>query len=147
MLDKPQLPATMGKIDPIAEAPTQVWYFRSRELGERGPLKAKAMQEHIDQGDVKVGSVVWRDDWNDWIPAEIAFPSLVAEAKSKRRIARVARAFKEANYAMPAGLGSETEMNKRNRRKKSIFISAVASGVFIIVVLLVVLLKLVANNP
>ena len=45
MLDKPLPPDSFGKVDPIAEAPSRVWYFRSHELGEKGPLKAKAMQK------------------------------------------------------------------------------------------------------
>ena len=73
MLDKPRLPASLGKVDPIAEAPSRVWYFRSRELGEKGPLKGKMMQECLDRGQVKVGCIVWRDDWHDWLPAECSF--------------------------------------------------------------------------
>ncbi len=146
-LDKPQLPATIGKIDPIAEAPTRVWYFRSREWGEKGPLKGKAMQEYLDRGEVKIGCIVWREDWNDWLPAERVFPSLVAEAKEKRQKARVRRAFKEANYKLPDAWDPQAELKNRKRRKNRIFIGAIATGILIIILLLFVLLRLVANNP
>ena len=147
MLGKPKLPASIGKVDPIAEAPTRIWYFRSRELGEKGPFKGKGMQEQFDCGNVKVGCIVWREDWNDWLPAEKVFPSLVAEAKTRRRKVRLSRAIKESNYQMPAELDPNFELNQRKRRKNQIFIGAIAIGVVLIVVLLVVLLKLVSNNP
>lgn len=146
-LDKPQLPATIGKVDPIAESPTSVWYFRSRELGEKGPFKGKQMQEHLDQGNVKIGCIVWREDWHDWIPAERVFPSLVAEDKSNRQKTKVARAIKESNYQLPIELDPENDLHKRRRRKNQIFASAIAIGILIIIVLLTVLLTLVSNNP
>ena len=78
LLDRPQVPETLGKVDPIAEAPHLVWYFRSRSIGERGPLKARAMQQHLNDGVVTIGCLVWREDWLEWQPAEKVFPSLVA---------------------------------------------------------------------
>jgi hypothetical protein len=145
MLDKPAPPNTLGKIDPIAEAPDRVWYFRSRKLGEKGPLKAKAMQSHLDSGDVAIGCIVWRDDWEDWAPAEKVFPSLVAEAKSRRKKARVKRAFKDANYQIPEELDPKSSFNRRRRRKNMIFASAIAAGVVVILVLVFVLAKLLSN--
>ena len=84
LLDKPQPPTTMGKIDPIEEAPRNVWYYRCKELGEKGPLKAKTMQEELDNGNVTIGCIVWRDDWEDWQAAERVFPSLVALLAAER---------------------------------------------------------------
>jgi hypothetical protein len=147
MLDKPQLPASIGKVDPIAEAPSRVWYFRSRELGEKGPLKGKAMQEHLERGHVNIGCIVWREDWNDWLPAERVFPSLVAEAKKQTQKARLKRALKKTDYQMPSESDPHFELNRRKRRKNQIFIGAIVAGVVLIIVLLVVLLKLVSNNP
>lgn len=147
MLDKPKLPATMGKIDPIAESPTRIWYFRSRELGERGPLKGKAMQKHLDQGDIRVGCIVWREDWNEWLPAERVFPTLAVSANKKPQKSRASRGFKEANYQTPVKPNPLSEVKQRQRKKNQIFAGAVLAGVVIIIVLLVVLLKLVSNNP
>lgn len=145
MLDRPAPPSTLGKIDPIAEAPDRVWYFRSRELGEKGPLKGKVMQAHLERGDVKIGCFVWREDWEDWVAAEKVFPTLVAEAKSRRRKARVSRAFKEANYQLPDDFDPDSEFSRRKRRKHQFFAGAIATGVVIIVILVVVLIQLLSK--
>ena len=145
LLDKPGPPKTLGKIDPIAEAPDRIWYFRSRELGEKGPLKAKAMRSHLDRGEVTIGCIVWREDWEDWAPAEKVFPSLVAEAKSRRKQARVRRAFKDANYEIPEELDPNSSFNRRQRRKNRIFATAVAGGIVLIVILVFVLIKLLSH--
>lgn len=78
MLDSPSPSPDFGKVDPIETAPTKVWYFRNKELGERGPLKAKVMQQHVSSGDVAAGCMVWREDWDDWVAAEAAFPQIEA---------------------------------------------------------------------
>ena len=78
MLDRPSPSPDFGKIDPILAAPDKVWYFRNKKIGERGPLKSKIMQQHIESGDVAAGSMVWREDWEDWAAAEDAFPQIAA---------------------------------------------------------------------
>jgi DNA-directed RNA polymerase subunit RPC12/RpoP len=145
MLDKPKPSDTLGKVDPIAEAPQFVWYFRSHELGEKGPLKSKAMKKHLDNGDVQIGCIVWREDWHDWVPAEKVFPSLVAEVKTKRKNARVKRAFKAANFALPASLSPESEVDRRKRKHQRIFLGAIMSGGVLIVILLFVLFQVVSQ--
>lgn len=82
MLDRPSPPEDFGKVDPIKSAPKKVWYFRSKLIGERGPLKSKVMQSHVDRGDVTVGCMVWREDWDDWVAAELAFPHLAGQASA-----------------------------------------------------------------
>ena len=76
MLDRPSPSPDFGKVDPILAAPDKVWYFRNQEVGERGPLKSKVMQQHVKSGDVSAGSLVWREDWEDWAAAEDAFPQI-----------------------------------------------------------------------
>ena len=76
MLDCPSPTPDFGKVDPISAAPEKVWYFRNEKLGERGPLHSKVMQQHIESGDVSAGSMVWREDWEDWAAAEDAFPQI-----------------------------------------------------------------------
>ena len=50
MLDRPAPSPDFGKVDPILAAPDKVWYFRNKEIGERGPLKSKVMQQHVSSG-------------------------------------------------------------------------------------------------
>ena len=78
MLDSPSPSPDFGKVCPVETAPDKVWYFRSKELGERGPLKAKAMKQHVIAGDIIAGCMVWRQDWDDWVAAEAAFPQIEA---------------------------------------------------------------------
>ncbi len=145
LLAKPELPASMGKIDPIAEAPDKIWYFRSRQLGEKGPLKGKTMREYVNRGDVRIGCIVWREDWEDWVPAEKAFPSLVAQAKAQRNQRRRHRAFKDANYQIPDELNPHSELAKKRKKRALIFRSLIAFGLVLIVVLIVVLIQLVSQ--
>ena len=76
MLDRPSPSPDFGKVDPISAAPGKVWYFRNQEIGERGPLKSKVMQKCVDSGEVSAGTLVWREDWEDWAAAEEAFPQI-----------------------------------------------------------------------
>ena len=53
-------------------------------MAKKGPFKAKAMQAELDSGNVNLGCIVWREDWEDWQPAERVFPSLVAIWEAQR---------------------------------------------------------------
>jgi len=142
MLTKPNLPDSFGKIDPIAESPDRIWYFRSHELGERGPLKGKAMQKYLDSGDVNVGCVVWRDDWEDWIEAEKVFPSLVAEAKNQRRQALVERAYRESNLEPIKTKHSKPKLLPKQR----VFYGSIGCGILLIIALLFIVAKIISAN-
>lgn len=140
LLDKPEPPTTLGKVDPIAEAPRKVWYFRSKALGEKGPLKGREMQDHLDRGDVSVGCIVWREDWEDWQPAERVFPSLVAlaeqiEFESKNRSRR----------KIPAELNPHSALQRSRRRMRIIGIVAIAAGLLTIGALAFVLIQLISS--
>ncbi|MGY8750048.1 MAG: hypothetical protein ACKVHR_18565 [Pirellulales bacterium] len=150
ILDKPQLPPTMGKVDPILQAPKQIWYLRNKELGEIGPLKGKLMQKRLDAGDIKIGSLVWRGDWGGWIPAEKVFPRLVAEAEGVRLEKKRSRAFKE----LPIELRKPSKRPKKQltkdektQRKNLFFAVFVIIGFVAILVLLVVAMKVVIDIP
>lgn len=145
LLTKPQLPASLGKVDPIAESPKKVWYFRSRKLGEKGPLKGKAVQEFLDRGDLCIGCIVWREDWDDWIPAEKVFPKLAAEAKSKSNKQKPHRAFKDANYQNPDQLDPDSERLRIQRKRVLIFRGLIATGLVIICILIVILIQLLSQ--
>jgi DNA-directed RNA polymerase subunit RPC12/RpoP len=140
LLDKPQPPSTLGKVDPIAEAPRKIWYFRSKKLGERGPLKAKTMRQHVENGDVTIGCIVWREDWEDWQPAERVFPKLVQEMK-ERAAARLAHTAQ----GIPEELNPHSPLRRRQRRLQMLGIIAIAAGLLTIGGLTALLVKLVSN--
>lgn len=149
MLDKPQLPPTMGKVDPIRQAPKQIWYLRNKKLGELGPLKGKLMQRRLDAGDIEIGSLVWRGDWDGWIPAEKVFPSLVAEAEGLRLQQKRSRAFKALpiEFRRPTPqLKNKLTISEKVRRKNQLFAVFVVCGLVTILVLLVVAMKIVIDN-
>ena len=150
MLDKPQLPPSMGKVDPILQAPKQIWYLRNKQLGEIGPLRGRLMQKRLDAGEVTIGSLVWRGDWDGWIPAESVFPSLVAEAERLRSKGKRSRAFKELPVELrrPAPrVKKKLTAAQKNQRKNLFFAAFVISGLIAILVLLVVAMKIVIDNP
>jgi hypothetical protein len=140
LLDKPEPPTTLGKIDPIAEAPRKVWYFRSKALGEKGPLKGREMQAHLDKGDVKIGCIVWREDWEDWQPAERVFPPLVALAE-QIEIDRMTR----TGDKIPDELNPHSVLQRRRRQMRMIGIVAIAAGLLTIGALAFVLIRLISG--
>jgi uncharacterized Zn finger protein (UPF0148 family) len=140
LLEKPLPPSTMGKVDPIAEAPRKVWYFRSKTLGEKGPLKGKVMQQYLDSGDVTIGCIVWREDWEDWQPAEKVFPPLVALADNTSN-----QAFRDANYLIPDELNPHSSFQRKRRQMRILGIIAIAAGLLTIGVLVYFLIELMAG--
>ncbi len=64
--------------DPIAEAPTAVWYVRPAAGGQFGPAPGDMMGQWIDQRRVGADSMIWREGWTDWRRAAATFPSLAA---------------------------------------------------------------------
>lgn len=145
MLDKPQLPNSLGKVDPIAAAPNRIWYFRSKTLGEFGPLKGSAMQQFLDEGELSVGCIVWRDDWNDWMKAEKVFPTLAEQAKAIRRDKRVQMATEDASYQIPDELNPYSDVARRKRRRQWLFAIAIAGGVLLVSLLSYTLIKIVSG--
>jgi hypothetical protein len=76
MLDKPASISIVEASDPISEAPHLIWYYRAKNQKERGPLKAKLIREELEVGNILPGSLVWREDWETWKPAESVFEQL-----------------------------------------------------------------------
>lgn len=145
ILDKPALPDSMGTADPFVGAENKVWYFRNREIGEKGPLKSKDMKEFLEKRDIDVGTIVWREDWEDWILAEKIFPDLAAKAKAIRQQKMVKRAHEDANYTIPDEFNPHSELNRRRRRKNQIFMGVIALGIVIIGVLIYVLASILSK--
>src|SRR5690606_3589453 len=49
--------------DPIAEAPTAVWYVRPATGGQFGPASGEIMRNWVRDGRVGASSLVWRAGW------------------------------------------------------------------------------------
>ncbi len=57
----------------IAEAPSATWYVRPAAGGQYGPAPTEIMWQWLVEGRVGVDSLVWRDDWPEWHPANQVF--------------------------------------------------------------------------
>lgn len=62
--------------DPIAEAPTAVWYVRIADGSQFGPAPGDMMRRWLDEGRVATDSLVWREGWGEWRVAGGLFPQL-----------------------------------------------------------------------
>ena len=70
--------ASAATSDPIAEAPSAVWYVRPSSGGQFGPASGDMMRAWINEGRVGGSSLVWRTGWPDWRSAAATFPQLSA---------------------------------------------------------------------
>jgi hypothetical protein len=68
--------ATAVANDPIAEAPTAIWYVRPPTGGQYGPARGDIMRRWLSEGRVSSDSLVWREGWTDWQHAGKLFPAL-----------------------------------------------------------------------
>jgi len=62
--------------DPIAEAPSAVWYVRPATGGQFGPASGEIMRNWVRDGRVGASSLVWRAGWEEWRSAAEVFPEL-----------------------------------------------------------------------
>ncbi len=76
----PVPPGAVAASDPIAEAPTAIWYVRPPSGGQYGPARGDVMRKWISEGRVSGDSLVWREGWIDWRNASQLFPSLAGGA-------------------------------------------------------------------
>jgi hypothetical protein len=83
-LATPSLPPTVA--DPIAEAPMAIWYVRPPAGGQYGPARGDVMRKWVGEGRVTSDSLVWREGWPDWRPANKVFPDLGSKSASSSEI-------------------------------------------------------------
>ncbi len=75
-------------VDPIAEAPTAVWYVRPASGGQYGPASGDIMRAWLKDGRVGASSLVWRSDWPEWRSASATFPQMSGLAPAGPPIAQ-----------------------------------------------------------
>lgn len=109
--------------DPLRTNPDLVWYLRHKRLGEKGPLRAQQVEEMLESGQIRAGYIVWREDWNDWVPAEEVFPSLVKPATNG------------STYEIPEELNPHSEASRKRRAKKRFWMCFNAATFLLVIVL------------
>lgn len=140
----PVAPAAMPAVsDPIAEAPTAVWYVRPPTGGQYGPARGDILRRWIAEGRVSSDSLVWREGWTDWRNAGQLFPGL--NAAGGPAAAAVAA---PATPALPAADRSARSTTRYRTKKSSGSGLAIAALVLlgILCVVLVGVLVYVLSN-
>ena len=66
--------------DPLAEAPTAVWYVRTAAGGQFGPARGEMMRQWLDERRIGPDYLVWREGWPEWKRASTVFAKLAALA-------------------------------------------------------------------
>ena len=139
LLDKPRNPGIDPEEDPIADAPRKVWYIRHAKHSEKGPIKGKDLREMLDDGKVRPGSIVSREDWVDWLPVAEVFPEVPTVQKPPAATRSV---FNDPNYEIPGSMNPEVRKAERQRKKLVRGIVAIVAGLVTIVGLTALLLFL-----
>jgi hypothetical protein len=119
-----------GVRDPIAEAPTAIWYVRPPSGGQYGPARGDVMRTWLSEGRVSSDSFVWRDGWTDWRIAGQLFPDL----QGGNSASAVAAAPALIHTAQPV---VRTQAKPRNNNSLAIGILA---GLAVMILLLLVAL-------
>ena len=98
------------------------------------------MQRHLDEGNVGVGSMVWREDWFDWVKAEDVFPEFVQLVREQRRQSRL-------RIAMQAS-GIQPSPPKNPKRRSNVWITILISlaGLLIVAVLCVIAVRVISDD-
>ena len=109
--------------DPLKANPDLVWYLRHKRLGEKGPLKARQVEEMLEAKQLREGYIVWREDWNDWVPVEQVFPQLATGTNDTPA------------YEIPAELNPHSEVNRKRRARKQFLMCSFAAAFLLVVVL------------
>ena len=117
-------PVTKIEEDPLKSDPNLIWYLRHRRLGEKGPLKARQVEEMLRSGQLRSGAILWREDWNDWVAAEEVFPELLNKSQSK------------STYTIPDELNPHSEASRKRRARKH-YLMAFNAAAFLLVIVLV----------
>ena len=153
--------------DPIAEAPSAVWYVRPASGGQFGPASGEIMRGWIDDGRVGASSLVWRAGWTEWRSAAAIFPQLssllVAPGPPLQQVplpsatvsagnlprGHVAEMLPPSPPAVSATVPPLAEMSRRRRRKKdvSLLASAVLVGLTVILIIILALVFRAQNAP
>lgn len=103
--DSQQSQGDDGLIQPkvIAEAPSATWYVRPAAGGQYGPAPTEIMWQWLVEGRVGVDSLVWRDDWPEWHPANQVFAEffdkMLGESVSNPNV------YDQSTYASPSQSG------------------------------------------
>jgi hypothetical protein len=134
-------PAAAKETDPLAEAPSAVWYVRPPSGGQFGPATRDTMQSWLAEGRVSADALVWREGWRDWRQATDVFPQLAA-GQMQSALASLATTEPGSSVQMPHG-GRPASRGPRTTTHTAIIVLLVVA----VVVLLGVLIWVLSGGP
>lgn len=115
LLDKPVNPCLRPNApDPVESGLKKIWYVRYPKAGEDGPIKGKRIAKMLKDKKIFAGCYVWREDWEDWIRAELIFRELMPEQAAMPDN----RLFTDANASIPKSyqMKAQAQANAKKRR-------------------------------
>lgn len=77
-------PASTGHLPAVLrERPEAQWFVRAPQGGHYGPATNQLLYNWIADGRVGPRSLVWRDDWRDWLLASRVFEDLLGPTRGQ----------------------------------------------------------------
>lgn len=98
----------------ISEAPDATWYVRPATGGQYGPAPSAIVWEWLIEDRIGHDSLVWREDWPEWLPARQVFSEFfsggpnVTEAEQALEIAAIGNASSTSLSVPPTSGQSPT---------------------------------------
>lgn len=128
LLDKPSNPwLEPNAPDPIKTGLKKVWYVRHPKDGEIGPIKGKNITTMIDEKKINAACYVWREDWEDWIRADMVFRRLELPKGANTDGDRV---FTDPNCPIPKSyLKKATAEETKKKRQQILLVVAIIVGI------------------
>ncbi len=123
-------------VDPLAEAPTAVWYVRPPSGGQFGPAQSELVQTWLNEGRISPETFVWREGWADWRDAASVFPSLQPATDRATEPPAVSSAS-----VLPSGA-----MRRPARRKTGPHVGLIVALALAVVLLLVIFLWILQSG-
>lgn len=134
LLDKPVNPwLEPNAPNPVETGLKKIWYVRHPKAGEDGPIKGKEIARMLNDKKIVAGCYVWREDWEDWIRAELVFRELMPVQGTMANN----RLFTDANAPIPKSYQRKANA-KANARKRKQVIGVVAIVVGLVTIGLLV---------
>ena len=131
--------------EPTQKQPTApaFWYVRPPSGGQFGPADQEVFEQWLTENRVTADSLVWRDGWEEWLPAAEAmpeaFPALQtgSSSKSPARLEPIATAPESSQPS----LGEKNRLERKQKRKRNY---KVMLGVLIVLTLVLLSALIVA---
>ena len=126
LLDKPKNPWLQEEApDPLETGMKKVWYIRHAKDGELGPIKGKRIPEMLNKNQIKPDAYIWREDWEDWVRADMVFRQLGPEVGK-----RGDRVFTDPNCPIPRGYEKMASAEaSRKTRTNILLVVAIGGGI------------------